>query len=92
MKMFILNDKGTKILIFPYICFPERKEIRKKQLSMKIVADSAIPFLQGVLEPWAEVRYLPGCYLSEVQLYVAPAPPRCAVAFVGLTTAHRLRR
>ena len=24
---------------------------------MKIVADSAIPFLQGVLEPWAEVRY-----------------------------------
>ena len=27
---------------------------------MKIVADSAIPFLQGVLEPWAEVRYLPG--------------------------------
>ena len=64
MKMFILNDKGTKILIFPYICFPERKEIRKKQLSMKIVADSAIPFLQGVLEPWAEVRYLPGSRIA----------------------------
>lgn len=26
----------------------------------RIVADSAIPYLQGVLEPWAEVRYLPG--------------------------------
>lgn len=27
---------------------------------MKIIADSAIPFLEGVLEPYAEVRYLPG--------------------------------
>ena len=27
---------------------------------MKIVADNAIPFLKGVLEPFAEVRYLPG--------------------------------
>lgn len=27
---------------------------------LKIVADSAIPFLRGVLEAWAEVRYLPG--------------------------------
>lgn len=27
---------------------------------MKIVADKAIPFLQGVFEPWAEVVYLPG--------------------------------
>lgn len=26
----------------------------------RIVADCAIPYLQGVLEPWAEVRYLPG--------------------------------
>ena len=25
-----------------------------------VVADSAIPFLEGVLEPWADVRYLPG--------------------------------
>ena len=31
---------------------------------MKIVADSAIPFLQGVLEPWAEVRYLPGSRIA----------------------------
>jgi len=30
MKTFVLSDKGTKILFFPYICFPERKEIRKK--------------------------------------------------------------
>ena len=27
---------------------------------MKIIADNAIPFLQGVLEPFAEMRYLPG--------------------------------
>ena len=27
---------------------------------MKIVADRDIPFLRGVLEPWAEVRYLAG--------------------------------
>ncbi|MEG2061088.1 MAG: 4-phosphoerythronate dehydrogenase [Alistipes sp.] len=27
---------------------------------MKIIADQAIPFLRGVLEPWAQVRYLPG--------------------------------
>ena len=27
---------------------------------MKIIADSAIPFLRGVLEPFAEVEYLPG--------------------------------
>lgn len=31
---------------------------------MKIIADSAIPFLQGVLEPWAEVRYLPGTQIA----------------------------
>lgn len=27
---------------------------------LKIVADSGIPFLKGVLEPWAEVVYMPG--------------------------------
>ena len=27
---------------------------------MKIVCDNKIPFLRGVLEPWAEVLYLPG--------------------------------
>lgn len=31
-----------------------------KEVKPKIVADSAIPFLRGVLEPWAEVNYLPG--------------------------------
>ena len=35
---------------------------------MKIIADSAIPFLQGVLEPWAEVRYLPGAELSLIHI------------------------
>ena len=32
---------------------------------MKIIADSAIPFLRGVLEPFAEVEYLPGTAISE---------------------------
>ena len=31
---------------------------------MKILADKAIPFLQGVLEPFAEVAYLDGCDFS----------------------------
>ena len=31
---------------------------------MKIIADSAIPFLRGVLEPFAEVEYLPGTAIS----------------------------
>ncbi len=31
---------------------------------MKIVADSAIPFLRGVLEPYAEMVYLPGAQIS----------------------------
>ena len=36
---------------------------------MKIVADDKIPFLKGVLEPFAEVRYLPGATIgrSDVQ-------------------------
>lgn len=31
---------------------------------MKVVADSAIPFLKGVLEPFAKVRYLAGTAIS----------------------------
>jgi erythronate-4-phosphate dehydrogenase len=31
---------------------------------MKIVADDKIPFLKGVLEPFAEVRYLPGAEIG----------------------------
>ena len=83
MKMFILNDKGTKKFNFSLYLFPERKEIRKKQLSMKIVADSAIPFLQGVLEPWAEVRYL-----------LAAGSPRrtCAMPTPHHPHPHPLRR
>ena len=27
---------------------------------MKIICDNKIPFLRGVLEPFAEVEYLPG--------------------------------
>lgn len=39
----------------------------------KIVADSAIPFLQGVLEPWADVRYLPGTAISAADVRDADA-------------------
>lgn len=40
---------------------------------MKIVADSAIPFLGGVLEPWAEVRYLPGSAIAPADVADADA-------------------
>ena len=53
-------SKGIKFLFFRYICYPESKKYK----TMKIVADSAIPFLRGVLEPFAEVRYLPGADIS----------------------------
>lgn len=40
---------------------------------MKIIADSAIPFLQGVLEPWAEVDYLPGSEIAPEKVRDADA-------------------
>lgn len=56
-----------KILFFPYICPQEsfcRNNIHPKttktSLVMKIVIDSAIPYIEGVLEPFAEVVYRPG--------------------------------
>ena len=35
---------------------------------MKIVADDKIPYLKGVLEPYAEVSYLPGNKITPVEL------------------------
>ena len=49
---------------------------------MKIIADSAIPFLQGVLEPWAEVRYLPGAEIAPEEVRDADALP---VSYTHLT-------
>ena len=40
---------------------------------MKIVADDKIPFLRGVFEPFAEVRYLPGRAISPADLADADA-------------------
>lgn len=40
---------------------------------MKIVADNKIPLLQGVLEPFAEVVYLPGSQISKNHLLDADA-------------------
>jgi erythronate-4-phosphate dehydrogenase len=40
---------------------------------MKIVADDKIPFLKGVLEPYAEVIYLPGNKISRNDLVNADA-------------------
>lgn len=40
---------------------------------MKIIADSAIPFLEGVLEPYAEVRYLPGKSITAADVRDADA-------------------
>lgn len=40
---------------------------------MKIIADSAIPFLEGVLEPYAEVRRLPGKSITAADVRDADA-------------------
>jgi len=40
---------------------------------MKIVADDKIPFLKGVLEPFADVRYLPGLKIGRQALTDAEA-------------------
>ena len=31
---------------------------------IRIIADNKIPFLKGVLEPWASVEYLPGSQID----------------------------
>jgi erythronate-4-phosphate dehydrogenase len=40
---------------------------------MKIIADRDIPFLKGVLEPFADVEYMPGKEISRNHLYDADA-------------------
>ena len=40
---------------------------------LKIVADDKIPFLQGILEPFAQVKYLPGGKISRGDLLDADA-------------------
>nr|WP_295897594.1 4-phosphoerythronate dehydrogenase [uncultured Alistipes sp.] len=40
---------------------------------MKIIADSAIPFLEGVLDPWAEVLRLPGASITAADVRDADA-------------------
>jgi len=55
---------------------------------MKIVADQAIPFLRGVLEPYAEVVYLPGSRIRPADLRDADAlvvrtRTRCDAALLG---------
>ncbi|MEN9360142.1 MAG: hypothetical protein RL095_1677 [Verrucomicrobiota bacterium] len=40
---------------------------------MIIVTDDKIPFLRGVLEPWAEVRYLPGAKIGPDEVKEASA-------------------
>ena len=40
---------------------------------MKIVADDKIPYLKGVLEPFAEVRYLPGAKIGQSDVRDADA-------------------
>ena len=40
---------------------------------MKIVADNKIPFLKGVLEPYAKVVYLPGAKIAKQALHDADA-------------------
>ena len=51
---------------------PERRH-SENRTTMKIIADSAIPFLRGVLEPWADVRYLPGAGIAPEEVRDADA-------------------
>lgn len=55
---------------------------------MKIVADSAIPFLRGVLEPYAEVVYLPGSAIApgdvrDADALVVRTRTRCGAALLA---------
>lgn len=45
------------VCITPALCY---LCVRKRNVFVKIVADIAIPFIQGLLEPFAEVTRLPG--------------------------------
>lgn len=46
---------------------------RKTVHTMKIIADQAIPYLKGVLEPFAEVHYRPGREISHDEVLDADA-------------------
>lgn len=55
---------------------------------MKIVADSAIPFLRGVLEPWAAVEYIPGAEMgpavvAEADALIVRTRTRCDGRLLG---------
>lgn len=55
---------------------------------MKIVIDSAIPYIKGVFEPWAEVEYLPGGSIGSADVRTADAlvvrtRTRCNSALLG---------
>lgn len=60
---------------------------------LKIVADSAIPFLRGVLEPWAEVLYRPGREISsddvrDADALVIRTRTRCDAALLGASSVQ----
>jgi len=59
-------------MIYEYLACAVRINIKNFN-GMKIVADRDIPFLQGVLEPFAEVVYLPGKEISVSHLKDADA-------------------
>ncbi len=55
---------------------------------MKIIADSAVPFLRGVLEPYAEVCYLPGARITaeavrDADALIVRTRTRCDEALIG---------
>ena len=55
---------------------------------MKIVIDNAIPFLEGVLEPYAEIRYLPGREIAardvrDADALIVRTRTRCDAALQG---------
>lgn len=65
-RRFILR-KDTNLSKFTYLCPDFTYE------EVKIIVDNAIPFLEGVLEPYAETVYLPGREITARDVRAADA-------------------
>jgi erythronate-4-phosphate dehydrogenase len=70
---------GSRIInsVFTFSYFQHFSKIinlhRNFRINMKIIADDKIPFLKGVLEPYADVAYLPGKEITKKVLAGADA-------------------
>ena len=42
-------------------------------MPLKVIADEKIPFLEGVLEPFLDIRYMPGNKITNTDIHNADA-------------------